>query len=491
MPDRLPAVMLDATDGTETFGGSGTAYTLNLGTFEQGATVSLVDIDLANNADAPSDSLGGTFTTTGASAIAVSGLSDQLNLPAGGSVPLTVMLATTDTGIFQTTITFAPQDQNSSGYSAALPDITLNITGTIIPAVPTTAEMFLRDSTGAFYIYDIGNNSILAAYPLGQIGVDWQVAGFGDFSSNPGETDMLMRATSAPNTADFKLFDISDNSISSTAPMGAVGLEWQVAGFGDFSGNPGESDMLMRATRGPHADDLEFYDISNNTITSDGPLGAVGLEWTFAGFGDFSGNANETDMLMRNSAGAFEVYDISNNAITSAAPMGAVGPEWTVAGFGDFSGNANETDMLMQATSGPYAGDFEVYDISHNAITSATAMGAVGPEWTVAGFGDFSGNANETDMLMQATRGPYAGDFEVYDISHNAITSAAPMGAVGLEWTVAGFSPAPPAGSVGGSITQLVQAMASLDASAAVNGAPSASLGGADTLQQTPLAIPH
>jgi hypothetical protein len=34
------------------------------------------------------------------------------------------------------------------------------------------------------------------------------------------------------------------------------------------------------------------------------------LEWTVAGFSDFSGKANESDMLMRNSnTGAFEVYD--------------------------------------------------------------------------------------------------------------------------------------------------------------------------------------
>ena len=69
-------------------------------------------------------------------------------------------------------------------------------------------------------------------------------------------------------------------------------------------------------------------------------------------------------MLMRNNnTGAFEVYDISNNTITSAAPMGQVGLEWSVAGFGDFSGNANETDMLMRNTN---TGAFEIYDISNN-----------------------------------------------------------------------------------------------------------------------------
>ena len=57
-----------------------------------------------------------------------------------------------------------------------------------------------------------------------------------------------------------------------------------------------------------------------------------------AGFGDFSGHANETDMLMRNgSSGQFEIYDISNNQIAFAGPMGQVGAPWVVAGFGDFS----------------------------------------------------------------------------------------------------------------------------------------------------------
>jgi hypothetical protein len=107
------------------------------------------------------------------------------------------------------------------------------------------------------------------------------------------------------------------------------------------------------------------------------------LEWTVAGFGDFSTRAGETDMLMRNNnTGALEVYDISNNAITSAAALGAVGLEWTVAGFGDFSGKPNESDMLLRNSS---TGAFEVYDISHNAITSAASMGAVGLEWTVDG----------------------------------------------------------------------------------------------------------
>jgi hypothetical protein len=99
-------------------------------------------------------------------------------------------------------------------------------------------------------------------------------------------------------------------------------------------------------------------------------------------------------------------------------------------------------------------------------------------KWTVAGFGDFSGNANETDMLMQNSS---TGAFEIFDISHNAITSAASMGQVGLQWQVGGIAADPPAAAASAASTaQLVQAMASLGASAAVNSAPGTVPGGAD-----------
>jgi hypothetical protein len=88
-------------------------------------------------------------------------------------------------------------------------------------------------------------------------------------------------------------------------------------------------------------------------------------------------------MLMRNgNTGQFEIYDIGNNAITSAAPMGQVGLEWSVAGFGDFSGNANETDMLMRNSN---SGAFELYDISNNTIAATAPMGQVGLEWSISG----------------------------------------------------------------------------------------------------------
>jgi hypothetical protein len=57
--------------------------------------------------------------------------------------------------------------------------------------------MLLRDSTtGGFEVYDISNNNITNAAFLGTVGLNWQVAGFGNFSSL-GETDMMLRNVNA------------------------------------------------------------------------------------------------------------------------------------------------------------------------------------------------------------------------------------------------------------------------------------------------------
>jgi hypothetical protein len=115
---------------------------------------------------------------------------------------------------------------------------------------------------------------------------------------------------------------------------------------------------------------LEVYDIRNNQITNAAFMGTVGLDWQVAGFGDLNGDGI-TDMVLRNSgSGAFEVYGISQDAITSAAFLGTVGLDWQVAGFGDFDEDGI-TDMVLRNSS---TGAFEDYRISNNTITSATSL---------------------------------------------------------------------------------------------------------------------
>jgi hypothetical protein len=141
------------------------------------------------------------------------------------------------------------------------------------PPPATTAVMILRNSTnGNYEIYDIGNNQILAAYFLGQVGLDWQPAGgLADSDSQPvgvringsgktslgrfndGDTsDMMLRnATSGQ----FEVYDISNNNITSATGLGSLLATSQVVGFGDFNGDA-MTDMMVRDPHQRHVHPL-------------------------------------------------------------------------------------------------------------------------------------------------------------------------------------------------------------------------------------------
>jgi hypothetical protein len=352
------------------------------------------------------------------------------------------------------------------------------------PPAATTADMILRHgSDGKYEIYDIGNNQLLAAYSLGQVGTDWKWAGIGGFFGND-TTDMLLRSAT---TGGFEVYDISNNNITNAAFLGTVGMDWQVMGFGNFS-SLGETDMIMRnANNGG----VEVYDINNNKIIGANFMGGVGLNWQFSGVGNFSGRGT-SDMLLRDSnTGGLEVYDINSNAITGAAFIGAVGVNWQFSGVGNFSGVPGETDLLLRNAN---TGGLEVYDINNNQLTGAAFIGTVGLNWQFAGIAPIHA-AGASDLVL---RNANTGQFEVYDIAGNQLIGAAALGSVGLDWSLGGLAVDPPTGSMGStsqsgtadSTSQLVQAMAGFGGGGAAESSNTTPLG-ADTPQQQFLATPQ
>jgi len=140
--------------------------------------------------------------------------------------------------------------------------------------------------------------------------------------------------------------------------MGTVGLEWQIMGFGNFSSIPGESDMILRNTK---TGGMQVYDIAHNQITGSAFVGTVGLDWQFAGIAPVRG-PGASDLVLRNvNTGQFYAYNIANNQITGAAALGAVGMDWQLGGFaadpptgsmGSSEGQPGSTSQLVQAMAG-------------------------------------------------------------------------------------------------------------------------------------------
>jgi hypothetical protein len=343
------------------------------------------------------------------------------------------------------------------------------------PPPGTTADMVLRHGAdGKYEIYDIGGNSLLAAYQLGQVGTDWRFVTLAGFFGND-TTDMLLRNA---NTGGFEVYDIVNNNITRAGFLGNVGLDWQVMGFGNFS-SFGETDMMLRNVNNGG---VIVYDIRNNQITAANFMGSVGLDWQVAGFGNFSSRGT-SDMILRNvNSGALLVYNINSNQITGATFMGAVGPDWKVLAFGNFSGSPGETDMIMRNAN---TGAMVIYDIAGDQVTSAFFIGSVGLNWQFAGVAPVH-SPGASDLVL---RNVNTGQFEVYDIAANTLIGAASLGTVGLDWQLGGLAVDPPIDDA--NVGQLVQAMAGLgDGSGAADGL-NAGVVNADASQQTFLTTPQ
>jgi hypothetical protein len=173
----------------------------------------------------------------------------------------------------------------------------------------------------------------------------------------------------------LEVYDIANNTITNAAFIGAVGLDWQFSGVGNFSGVPGETDLLLRNV---NTGGLEVYDINNNQLTGAAFLGPIGLEWQFAGVAPVSG-AGRSDLVLRNiNSGAFEVYDIANNTITSAASLGAVGLDWQLGGFAvdpptASMGDASEVGQLVQAMAS-FGGGSAAESLNTAALAADTSQ---------------------------------------------------------------------------------------------------------------------
>jgi hypothetical protein len=173
-------------------------------------------------------------------------------------------------------------DYTTNNYS--LPGV-VTATTTSPPSTPagTTADLILQETSGAnigqLLVYDLGNNSILAGYTMGNVGLSWQTLGLGAFAGNPNEADMLMRDS---NTGNLDYFDIQASQVVALGAIGNIGLEWQIVGVGDFSSNPNESDMIWR---NGNTGALQYFDVQHNQITGLGSIGNVGTEWHTLGAG--------------------------------------------------------------------------------------------------------------------------------------------------------------------------------------------------------------
>ena len=180
----------------------GNTYTVDLGTFGQGAGTVTDALNVANIAPtgAPADWLSGTLTASGDAAITDTGLGAFGTLDAGGTSPFSIELSTANAGVFTQTITLTPTDSNAAGFSEGLTAETIVATGTVLsdsllaqPVINGTPD----DQT-TLSISNVGAD-VLSASVSGTTGNAYASGSFSDLAT--GGTDQIDIVAGVDNTS--------------------------------------------------------------------------------------------------------------------------------------------------------------------------------------------------------------------------------------------------------------------------------------------------
>ncbi|MBV6340232.1 FG-GAP-like repeat-containing protein [Candidatus Magnetobacterium casense] len=243
-------------------------------------------------------------------------------------------------------------------------------------------------------------------------GLEWQIAGVGDFNGNGGG-DILWRKTTNGDLA-IRLMELAKSKEEGTLNPNESNWQasdWQVAGIGDFDGN-GKSDILLRNTSG----DLKIWFIdgikkvsSGDVKPNDSTWNGTKSNWQIAGIGDFDGDG-KSDILLRNtSTGELQIWLMDKETIvrTGSPFNGNVGFVWEIKGIGDFDGDG-KSDILWRNTNSDTedenSGKVVIWlmDSTGIKVGGNDSPGKIGLDFQIAGTGDFDGDG-KSDILWRNT----------------------------------------------------------------------------------------
>ena len=127
-----------------------------------------------------------------------------------------------------------------------------------------------------------------------------------------GKGNIFWRDT---NTGTLAIWEVNGFQVVQSASLGAIPLNWTIAGVGDFDGN-GSTDILWRDG---NTGTMVVWLMNGLAVKQQGSLGAVPSNWNVAQTGDFDGDY-KSDLLWRDNLGNTAIWFMNGTTVASTAP---------------------------------------------------------------------------------------------------------------------------------------------------------------------------
>jgi hypothetical protein len=155
-------------------------------------------------------------------------------------------------------------------------------------------------------------------------------------------------------------------------------------------------------------------------VASTATFGALPANWTIVG--DTNGA-----ILWRDDVGDIALWGVQNGLVTTSHGLGAVTPNFTVAGMGDFNADG-AIDILWRDSN---SGTLSIWFTDGSHVTSAALVSTLPSNWSVAQVGDYNADGKSDILLLDS-----AGDLAVWEMNGATVAASLAISNVGSTWQV-------------------------------------------------------
>ncbi len=283
--------------------------------------------------------------------------------------------------------------------------------------------LWRNSATGQNTIWQMSNNTISTTTALPSLDASWKIETQGDFNGD-GKSDILWRNTS---TGALYTWLLNGNTLSTFYSLGALDTSWKLESAADFDGN-GTTDLLWRNV---NTGALYIWLMAGGSISSYKALTSLDSNWRLEATADFNRDG-KADLLWHNvNTGAIYEWQMNGATISTFSALGVLDGNWKVETAPDFNGDG-KSDLLWRNTASG-----QVYSWLMNGLTlsSYTYLGTLDTTWKLEAAGDFSGSGSVGLVWHNVNNG------QVYSWQMNGATigSINSVGSLDAGWQVQAY----------------------------------------------------
>lgn len=243
-------------------------------------------------------------------------------------------------------------------------------------------------------------------------------------ASNNSISALLWRETSNGAVAAWPMQGLESSGLRdiSFAP-----LEWSMAGTGDFTGDA-NPDILWRQTL---TGEVGIWAMNELTNTGYQAVGVAPISWKITGVGDFTGDAKPDILWRESTTGEIGIWGMNGLTNTGYQAIGIVSPLWQIAAVADFNNDGKPDILWRDTTSGAVA----IWTMDGTSHTGYFDVGTREMNFIIAGAKDFNDDGY-SDILWRDTA---TGNIDLWYMNDVTQSGSAYIGTAPVVWQIGGL----------------------------------------------------